>query len=84
MPHKLITVTFTKDVTKQDLKRFGEVAEHHARRAVLEVPKTKSREVAAQILSLLPVEDILIGEVPVEEVVRKIFIESHTPRTLTP
>ena len=75
--HKLVTVTFTRRIARQEVEKFGTIAEYEPIRAVLEIPKDKSREVAAHILSHLPVDDILISEVPIDEVVRKIFTESQ-------
>jgi len=75
--HKVITVTFTKSVARADVERFGTLQSHDPARAVLAVPKGSSREVSAQILTHLPVDDILISEVPIEEVVRKIFQSSE-------
>lgn len=75
--HKVLTVTFTSPVTKTDLEKYGEVHEYAPLRTVLHVLKDEVKKSAAAILTKLPVDDILIDEVPVEEVIRKIFTTSH-------
>lgn len=71
--YKLVTLTFTHDILKKDLDMYGEVVEYEKRRVVLKVPHEKVKVAAAALLTKLPVDDMLIGEVPVEEVVRMMF-----------
>lgn len=71
--HKILELTFSEKVFKKDFASLGEIVEWGDRRAVLSVPKTKHKEVAAQLLKNFPVDDILINEVPLEDVVRRIF-----------
>lgn len=71
--HKVLTMTFTNAVKKDDLEKYGEVQEYAPLRVVLHTAKDEVKKSAAAILTKLPVDDILIGEVPVEEVIRKIF-----------
>lgn len=74
--HKVLTITFTGPVQKAVLEKYGEVVEHTPLRVVLNVAKDEVKHSAAGILTKLPVDDILIGEVPVEEVICKIFTSS--------
>ncbi len=71
--HKIITVSFTKPVERQDLDILGKVREYTPQYVVLEIANRHVKERAAAILSTLPVDDILIDEAPVEEVIRRIF-----------
>lgn len=77
--HKIITVSFKKEVQKKDLEKLGEIREYKPQYVVLEIKNAHVRERAAKILTTLPVDDILIDEAPVEEVIRKIF-EEVAPR----
>lgn len=72
--HKIITVSFTKEVQKRDLDKLGLVREYKPQYVVLEIPNRRVKERAVKILTTLPVDDILIDEAPVEEVIRKIFV----------
>ena len=76
--HKVLTVTFTEAVLKKDLEKYGKVREHDKLRVVLEVPDEQVKKSAAAILTKLPVDDILIDEVPIEDVIRDIFTKKVT------
>ncbi len=71
--HKILTITFTAPVFKKDLEKYGLIREHDKMRVVLEVPDKDVKKSAAAILTKLPVDDILIGEVPIEDIIREIF-----------
>ncbi len=77
--HKVLTITFTAPVEKKDLEKYGEVHEYAPLRVVLHTTKDEVKKSAAAILTKLPVDDILIDEVPVEDVIRKIFTK-EAPR----
>lgn len=72
---KTLEITFTEATLKKDLTQFGKIKEWDKMRVVLDVPKEKIKRVAAEILTTLPVDDILINEIQVEEVIRKMFQE---------
>ena len=74
-PHKVITVTSADCLPPVSrLQRYGELVEAGLYKAILRIPREESKRIAADLLnSDLPVDDILIGEVAVDEVVRKIF-----------
>lgn len=72
--HKILEVTFHEKVNDAELKALGRLKERTIKRAVLEVEKSKAKDVAVKLLTKFPVDDILINEVDVEDVIRKIFI----------
>jgi ABC-type uncharacterized transport system ATPase subunit len=59
------------------MAQLGTVREYAPGRVVLDVSEKKVKTTAMTLLKDYPVDDILIDEVPVEEVIRKIFIASH-------
>lgn len=71
--HKVLEVTFTEPVSAETLGAYGTVKEHQPQRVVLEVPKAQAKQMAADILTKLPVDDILINEVGIDDVIRHIF-----------
>ena len=71
--YKVLEVTFTEPVTAEVLGEYGTVKEYQPRRVVLEVSKAVAKEMAAKILTKLPVNDILINEVSIDDVIRHIF-----------
>ncbi|MCL5099453.1 MAG: ATP-binding cassette domain-containing protein [Candidatus Omnitrophica bacterium] len=56
-----------------DLNQFGEVVELNSVRAKLKVKRDRVIAVCKTLLDQLPVSDIDIEEVPIEEVIRQIF-----------
>lgn len=77
MDHKVLEITFTEDVGRKALEQFGRLREHSRRRVVIETPSDHTKEVAADILTHLPVDDILINEPEVDDVIRKIFLQKQ-------
>jgi ABC-2 type transport system ATP-binding protein len=70
---KYITLTFLKDVEKADIEKFGKLIEMEDNLATISVPRSEVPKVSAQILEALPVDDVDIKEMDLDEVVRKIF-----------
>jgi len=75
---KIIAVTFTQPVPKGALADYGELREYTPERAVIAVAKSAARQTAAAILSELPVDDVLITEIGLDDVIRHLFLAGHT------
>jgi len=75
--YKILEVTFKKKIENSDLENFGEIVERTTKRVVLKVKKEKAKEVAINIMTKMPVDDVLINEVEVDEVIRRIFQEKN-------
>jgi ABC-2 type transport system ATP-binding protein len=71
---KLISVSF-KDggVSREQLAALGEVLEYTKVKAVLKVSREKVKTASNEILNQFDVDDINIEEVPIEEVIEKVF-----------
>lgn len=74
-PYKVLKVTFEGEgVKREDIEKYGEVTNFQPNRITLQVDRDKAKDAAREILSSdLPVDDILIDEVEISDVVRKIF-----------
>jgi len=72
---KLVTVSSTRPggFPETDLIRYGEVQEKTANRIQLKVKRERVIPVCKALLDDLPVDDIDIQEVPIEEIIRKLF-----------
>ncbi len=72
---KLLTLSFPAGtVPRADVEVFGDVLSFSDGKAVLRVPRDRVKSAASKILSSdLPVDDILINEIEIDEVVRTIF-----------
>ena len=75
---KLLSLKSIEPVPREHLSLFGRVREYHGKEAVLEVPKGKIKETASAILSLLPVEDFTVTEIPLEESIALFFQKEVT------
>jgi ABC-2 type transport system ATP-binding protein len=56
-----------------DLKRFGEVVEQDAGMIKFKIKRDRVIQACKELLDELPVDDIDIQEVPIEDVIRQIF-----------
>lgn len=74
-PYKELKIIFNNEIIKKaDLEKYGEIGEINHHFASLRVERNKIKETAARILSSdLPVDDIMIDEVDISRVIRKIF-----------
>ena len=72
---KLITIQCAPDGNhpREGLVRYGEVVEHTAAMVKLKVKRDRVISVCKALLDELPVNDIDIQEVPIEDIVRQIF-----------
>ena len=70
---RLLTLSFSSPVETGKLSIFGRVRENKDLTAVLEIPKERIKETASQMLSLFPVDDFTVTEVPLEESIARIF-----------
>ena len=71
--HKEIRLTFSQNVKREQLKTFGRVDHLGALQATLHVARADVPEIAKRLLSTLPVVDLNIQEISIDEVVRKVF-----------
>lgn len=75
--NKILSLTFSKPVTKKQLKSYGKVSEYDedgtALTATLLVERKKAAESAAKLLGALPVQDVTIEEPPIEAIIREVF-----------
>ncbi len=78
---KLLTVSFPAGTVRpEDVAPFGEVVSAENGKAVLKVPRDGVKSAASRILSSdLPVDDILISEMEVDDVIRIIFGRKAPP-----
>jgi ABC-2 type transport system ATP-binding protein len=75
---KLVTLTFENGVVeKAQLAQFGEVLEYEKLKAVLKVKREDVARISAKILDQWSVLDINIEEVPIEEIIQKVFVSSE-------
>lgn len=74
-PHKMLRITFDGNgVSREQIQKYGEIEEFNPYGSVIKVKRIEVKEKAIAILSSdLPVDDILIDEVKIDDVIREIF-----------
>jgi ABC-2 type transport system ATP-binding protein len=77
--YKILSLTFETEGTR-DLSAFGEIIEQTPVSVQLKVPRAKVTETCRQLLEACDVSDINVQEVPVEDVIRQLFGETHEDR----
>jgi ABC-2 type transport system ATP-binding protein len=70
---KVVTVQCSGDRATRDLTKYGEVLEQNAATVKLKVKRDRVIAACKALLDELPVTDIDIEEVPIEDVIRQIF-----------
>ncbi len=73
--HKELKITFNNNgVTREQVEGYGQIDKFDKYRVEIKVKREKAKDIAAQILSSeLPVDDILIDEIDIDDIIRKIF-----------
>ena len=70
---KIIKVYLSNEDNIKEIERIGKVRTISYPLVTLSVPRQTVAVAAAELLQNFPVEDLTIEEVPVEEVIRKLF-----------
>lgn len=79
---KLVKLVFAGDDTPLDLDRFGEVANREGPVADLRVERTRITEALDAILDRYTVIDMSIQDPPLEQMIARVFEESHAGHEL--
>ena len=70
---KILKISFSQNVDKAVLEKYGRIQLFESSYAELIVPRQNAIHSTEQLLASLPVDDLLVEEVEIEEVVRQIF-----------
>jgi len=70
---KIIKLSFSQEADLKELEKIGRVKKISFPEVVLSVPRTTTSVAAAEILQNFPIADLTIEEIPIEEIVRKVF-----------
>ncbi len=70
---KIIRLSLSKEVDYKKLESIGEIREINLPSVTVVVPRETVALAASQILQSFPVDDLTIEEVPVEDIIRKVF-----------
>ena len=74
--NKIISLDFTKEIDKENLKEYGTIINFDFSNAKIEVERNRVADVTGQLLKRLPINDLSIEEPPIEEIIRLIFAKN--------
>ncbi len=72
-PHKVINVTFEKEVDGNKLLEVGEVKGFDKTSASIQIPRKLSAQKVGLLLDKFPVADLTVEEPDIDDVIRKVF-----------
>jgi ABC-2 type transport system ATP-binding protein len=76
-PERRVRLVLSRPVEAVDLAALGQVVEHTEHEVVLQVAVADVSGALALALARLPVSDITVSSVPLEDVMRAVFARSH-------
>ncbi len=79
-PSRILRLQFEHPVNPDQLEGYGRLVRAELHSALLEVPREQVSRVASEILKTLPVHDITIEEVEVDEIIRDLFAGKREPQ----
>ena len=79
-PYKLLSIVLREATARDTLAQYGEIESLDGVKATLRVPRGQATDVAARLLSNVQLDDVLIEELPVEDIIRQVFAESKAAR----
>lgn len=72
--YKIIRISSHESIPLKELEAFGIIEAYEGVRAAIRVPREDIKSVATKLMaSPLPIEDILIEEMPIDDIIRVIF-----------
>ncbi len=74
---KCVELTFTSEVPKKTLEKFGELEDYTESGVTLYIPREKSTKIIGEMMNSLPIDDISVKEKSMEEIVGEIFQQKH-------
>lgn len=70
---KIIKATLSREDGISELEKIGKIKKMAFPEVVISVPRSATAVAAAELLQNYPVEDLTIEEIPIEDVIRKVF-----------
>lgn len=73
--HKIIKLQFSQNVAEKDINTYGNILQYDGIHAQLEVEKQELKEIAKRMLEYLPVLDLNVEDLPIEDVIASLYRE---------
>jgi len=81
-PNKVLRLQLSQPVERAQLEMFAPVRSLDGLTAELMAPRANVAEIAARILNAVPVADIAIEDIPIEEVMGQLFQRPAPPKPM--
>ncbi|MEP7166779.1 MAG: ABC transporter ATP-binding protein [Candidatus Woesebacteria bacterium] len=73
---KRITLRLEKEIDQKIVEKYGRIESYDYPLLTIVVDRAHTKDIAAELLSKLPVEDIDVSEPKIEEVIREVFAQA--------
>ncbi len=74
---KLISLTFAKEVDREELEEIGEIKEFNFPKVQIKVKREVASLAASELLKKYPIEDLNIEQPPIEDIIRALFTNKN-------
>jgi len=75
---KYLTLVLTEEVPETKILKYGKIIDKKPLTVTIEISKDRQSEVISEIMEALPIDDIDIVHVPLEEIIGNMFTKSKT------
>src|SRR5471032_2548698 len=75
--NKIVTLTRRKGLAATDFARFGTVLEQSPSQVRLKIPRDRIVAASRELISASEVDDFTVEDVPIEEIIREVFLTRH-------
>ena len=72
-PEKLVTLSSSKTIEPELLKKFGRMVSINGTTAKIEVARKEVASTIQKLFNAIPLIDLSIEELPIEEIIRRVF-----------
>jgi ABC-2 type transport system ATP-binding protein len=72
---KYLEVDFDTEIAREELEKMGKVVEYNGVRAVFAVARRDHAKLAAEVLTMFPVDNLDVKEIKLEDIILKHFTD---------
>src|SRR5271156_823710 len=79
--HKIVTLSRRKGLRETDFTLYGEVLEKSSTEVKLKIPRDRFIAASRDLIAALKVDDFTVEDVPIEEIIREVFLTRKVATT---
>jgi ABC-2 type transport system ATP-binding protein len=77
---KYLTLILTEDVKTQEVRKYGKIIDAKPLTFTIEIAANRQAEIISEMMAKLPVDDIDIVHIPLEEIIADMFTPQNTTK----